>query len=577
MAQYQCTYNDQNEVVALQDPNNANWKQLSKNEKLSEPFIRDNADFLDWNAVSAGQALTLSMLIDLKDKVKWKKIADNPHLDDDLKLIARYKLDFKRLLKKEKDTLPLSFIEKYYWTWQDSNDLQDYWSLIPYLYQLNEDFIHRFRYLLDWSDLRKQQPHLDEAFWESYTPNGPTFAQLSEQEILENASRMDWFKLSNHQQLSEAFIEQLIPLVGHTTNFWQSVSARQVLSDAFISKHQDNIDWKYLSFNPKKSLSEEMLLRFSDKDLSWNRISEHYHLSADTIEQLKDKLDWERLSCNKANCLTEDIIRKYEDRWHWPWIWYCQKLSEDFIREYIQKVKWDYIWECQTPVLSEQFFKEHEDKINWYKIQYLNMKNKVYGGYSYGYFTESFIRTFKDKVSWDRVALASPVSEDFIREFEDTFSSKAHWYWLILFQNQYERLSEAFIKDFQEKIDWEDAKTYDNGSAGFVRKFAPYVNWQLILGKDKSGNPIQYDEPFLRDFQDKFSKSMWKQISKEQQLSEAFIEDFQERLNWKLLSRHQQLSEPFIEKFEKKVNWPFIFKYQLLSPTFRKKFQHKVT
>ncbi len=552
MSSYQCTYNDQNEVVALQNPNKANWKQLSKNEKLSEPFIRDNADFLDWNAVSAGQALTLSMLIDLKDKVKWKKIADNPHLDDDLKLIACYKLDFKRLLKKEKDTLPLSFIEKYYRAWQDSNDFSECWAIISSQYQLSKDFIHHFRFLLNWAMLRKKQKHIETTFWYDYplffvigkskgyhTPSQPAFEALSEQDILDNIARMDWFRLCKSQQLSEAFIEQLIPLVGHSTSFWRNISAFQKLSEPFIVKYHAALYWDRLSVNNNKVLSEELLLRFANKDLNWSWISEHYHLSAETIEHLKDKLHWERLSCNEANCLTEAIIRKYEDRWHWPWIWSYQQLSEDFIRAYIHKVEWKYFWKSQVSVLSEQFLREYEEKVNWYMV-----------------------------------ARLGNVSEDFIREFEAKFDSV--WDWLALFQCQYARLSEQFIKDFHHKVDWEDARTYQvdyEGNTNFIRRFIPYVNWNLIFGPSNARQPMQYDEPFLRDFQDKFSKLMWKQISKEQQLSETFMEDFQDQLDWKLLSQYQQLSEDFMRKFKERLNWKLIAKHQLILPSFRKEFQ----
>ena len=67
----------------------------------------------------------------------------------------------------------------------------------------------------------------------------------------------------------------------------------------------------------------------------------------------------------------------------------------------------------------------------------------------------------------------------------------------------------------------------------------------------------------------------WENISILQELSEEFIEKFQDKVHWYCISRYQKLSEEFIEKFQDKVHWYYISSYQNLSEEFIKKFQDK--
>jgi hypothetical protein len=59
--------------------------------------------------------------------------------------------------------------------------------------------------------------------------------------------------------------------------------------------------------------------------------------------------------------------------------------------------------------------------------------------------SEDFIREFQDEVDWDNISSYQKLSEDFIREFQN----KVDWYWISLNQ----KLSEDFIKEFNLNID----------------------------------------------------------------------------------------------------------------------------
>jgi hypothetical protein len=72
-------------------------------------------------------------------------------------------------------------------------------------------------------------------------------------------------------------------------------------------------------------------------------------------------------------------------------------------------------------------------------------------------------------------------------------------------------------------------------------------------------------EDFIREFQDKVH---WINISGYQTLSEDFIREFQNRLVWDVISMYQKLSEAFILEFKDKVDWYYISQCQRLSEDF---------
>ena len=88
---------------------------------------------------------------------------------------------------------------------------------------------------------------------------------------------------------------------------------------------------------------------------------------------------------------------------------------------------------------------------------------------------------------------------------------------------------------------------------------------------------IDYHKPlsekFIREFQDKVN---WKNISYSQILSEEFIREFQNEVDWEKISFRQKLSEDFIREFKDKVNWGWISIKQKLSESFMREFQNKI-
>ena len=128
--------------------------------------------------------------------------------------------------------------------------------------------------------------------------------------------------------------------------------------------------------------------------------------------------------------------------------------------------------------------------------------------------SEDFIREFQDMVVWNCISGSQKLSESFIREFQN----KVCWGWI----SMYQKLSESFIRDFQNDACWRGISEYQKLSEDFIREFQNNVDWDCI--------------------------------SKFQNLSESFIRDFQDRVDWYWISRYQKLSELFIREFKDRLH-----------------------
>jgi 1,2-phenylacetyl-CoA epoxidase catalytic subunit len=110
----------------------------------------------------------------------------------------------------------------------------------------------------------------------------------------------------------------------------------------------------------------------------------------------------------------------------------------------------------------------------------------------------------------------------------------------------------------------EDALNFCGKRNGYrLTKF----DWNCISSHDLS-------EDFMREFQNKIN---WQMISQYQKLSEGFIREFQDKLNWFWISMRQVLSESFIREFQEKLWWGIIPMSQELSEDFKDEFQDRLS
>jgi hypothetical protein len=137
-----------------------------------------------------------------------------------------------------------------------------------------------------------------------------------------------WWRVSKYQRLTEDFIRKFADKLN-----WDFVSQYQVLSDDFMREFQESINWNIISQH--KTLSEKFMVDFKDR-LVWHKIAKHQYLSEDFIFAFHEKLGWKNIS--EYQSLSSDFIQEVIDIVDLKLISQSQQLSEDFIYENLSRI-----------------------------------------------------------------------------------------------------------------------------------------------------------------------------------------------------------------------------------------------
>jgi len=169
--------------------------------------------------------------------------------------------------------------------------------------------------------------------------------------------------------------------------------------------------------------------------------------------------------------------------------------------------------------------------------------------------SEEFIHEHKDLVDWEGISKYKKLSEEFIVEHKDL----VHWEDI----SQYQQLSEEFIVGHKDLVDWLNISAYQQLSEEFIVEYKDLVDWVFISACQK------LSEEFIVEHKDLV---YWLNISACQKLSEEFIVEHKDLVDCGGISIYQQLSEEFIREHKDLVYWECISCYQQLSEEFIEEF-----
>jgi hypothetical protein len=182
--------------------------------------------------------------------------------------------------------------------------------------------------------------------------------------------------------------------------------------------------------------------------------------------------------------------------------------------------------------LDINFIRRFKDKINWNTL--CETQNP----------TAEFLEEFAQYVDWNCILSIHKLNEDIINKHYKIITHK-HKYSLY----EHQTLSEEFLRDHIDDLEWGAVSQYQKLSEEFIFEFADKI---------KFGN-VSYaqtlSENVIRKFQDRIS---WANISKQQILSEDFMREFEDNLNWSYISRYQVFSEEFMLEFIDKLDFNII-------------------
>lgn len=135
------------------------------------------------------------------------------------------------------------------------------------------------------------------------------------------------------------------------------------------------------------------------------------------------------------------------------------------------------------------------------------------------------------------------------------------------FEQDPKKWSKTIIKDFC----WYRTLTPD-----FIDKYAKYLDLDTIL----QSHPATITEDIIRKHGKKWPEETWKKVFyKKDNLSDKFLREFANHkyFCWEYVCQFQKnLTEQFIEDYEDKVHWGTIFGYQCLNSDFLRKHFDKI-
>jgi hypothetical protein len=441
-------------------------------------------------AISAYSPLTYEILDKYENFLDWKKISENTSILWSKKIYDRFhdKLIFLSLNCNK------SFVSNHELFFHHLNNADEHskanresyysfeesWGFIFLDYPLNsENLLNNYIDILN----RRFKNHNSIVDWCALN-----LSFLSEEWIHRNQEKIDFESFSWNESLpwSKELIEQ------HEDRWnWEALSANSSLpwSETLIEKYEDKWDWEALSYSISFPLTQELIIKFEDDSLSYD---ESLPWTQDLIDNYKDKWDWEALSANSSL----------------PW-------SRELINLYRIKLNWDKFPQNTLIPLSKKFWRQHHFLL-------------------------------KPKTLASNRSKAFPWNELFDEIHKKTFQyhptqDQGFQFWEELCRNP----SIPWSLEMIEKI---------NGRTNYRLSSLPLIEESV------------YSEELSQDYYDRWDfEELWALLSKNISLpwSEELIDKYIDRWDWRALSINESIpwTEELIIKYKDNINWnPFDYK-----------------
>ncbi len=340
---------------------------------------------------------------------------------------------------------------------------------------------------------------------------------------------------------------------------WSGIPNRIKLSESFIRKFQDKLDWCYISAD--QELSEDFIREFQNKVI-WGNISIRQKLSEKFIEEFADKVNWTYIFLRQNVSL--DFMEKNRQRIDWD-------VALKYDRRYITNDNWDHFAAANQYLIAERFKEKEKELMSKYEAAAVGeekskKENSVPAKEDVEKFKQLLEEVQGDKAFINYISFP-PGIHIYLNKNDRTIEVEENGIKCIAPIGKWINISKD-IKTICEKTLPSAQITFDETlSDEFLDKFKEKLtinDWGLISDK------IKLSEDFIREFQDKLD---WICVSYYQELSEEFIREFKNKVYWNNISYNQKLSEEFIKEFKDDVNWNIIYLNQELSFEFMEKFK----
>ena len=139
--------------------------------------------------------------------------------------------------------------------------------------------------------------------------------------------------------------------------------------------------------------------------------------------------------------------------------------------------------------------------------------------------------------------MSCTLSEDILRDLVNSRNlTKSHWHWITCRQ----KLSEDFIKEFSDEVDFDWVVAYQDVSEEFIELFQDKINWYQVSSKKLSNNFIikfahkldwtkvhykNISEDLIREVQNFIPSYAWHGVFTEVKRSREFLKEFYSKID----------------------------------------------
>lgn len=174
-----------------------------------------------------------------------------------------------------------------------------------------------------------------------------THSTLSEEFIREYKDKFDMIYVVYYQKVSKEFVREIMD--DSSALFWRNLSSSKNINNTYFDEFKHKIHWTNILDDRVDAITVgEIEKYFYDiltyvtgiKAYDWEiaSLSKYPHLTEQFIEKHSDWLDWGFISYYQI--LSEKFIEQHKDKIDWECISSSQKLSEKFILKYKDKLDW---------------------------------------------------------------------------------------------------------------------------------------------------------------------------------------------------------------------------------------------
>ncbi len=310
-----------------------------------------------------------------------------------------------------------------------SRDDPKYWAYMSESVELEDDYMVEHRDELDWVLLCKNQ-----RFGEEFL-----LREEVQDKIQENIDLIVEF-----QFLPEEFITQYVENRDPKDVKWRSLCKRQRLTEDFMRKYKDHLDWHLVS--QEQWMTLEFIMEFVDIDengvgIHWEVLPTNqeleYLLNDGFVILFQNKDIWGNIGWIRN--MTEECVERFKDKiplQGWIDLLGNKRFTTEFVEKLVQELEMnDDLWEAISSGqrLNQEFMERYQDELNWFELS-LHQK-----------FDIDFIFKMKDKISLNNLSMNDCLNEQMIEQIsekEDEFDDELDW----VFISEYGNISKEFAE-----------------------------------------------------------------------------------------------------------------------------------